>query len=71
MANPYSQNQKAAIRLLAFSGRNMGLMLKYKLRPNNNELVEQEEYPSIVQTHTDNIAAIKTGWRQRMLKGFF
>jgi len=59
IVNPYSQNQEAAIRFLEFFSRNMELMLKYKLHPNHNELVERKEYPSIVQTHMDNIATLK------------
>ena len=38
----------------------MELTLKYKLHPNYNEPVERKEYPSIVQAHEDNIAAIKS-----------
>ncbi len=60
IVNPYSQNQEAAIRFLEFFSRNMELTLKYKLHPNYNEPVERKEYPSIVQAHEDNIAAIKS-----------
>lgn len=59
IVNPHSQNREAAIRFLEFFSQNMELALRYQLHPDDNELVERQDYPLLARGYAERIEGIK------------